>query len=178
MIAQKNIVITGFMGTGKTIIGRIVADLLDRPFHDTDETITRQVGQAIPDIFAEQGEPFFREREKETLILLSRSGGKVIATGGGSLLNADNVCLVELYGIIYCLEARPEILKKRLTGDISRPLLGDGDLGTHITRLLAQRDAGYRRLANHIDTSDRDPEQVAAMIMGRYLSENLRKRTA
>lgn len=174
----RNVVITGFMGTGKTTVGRIVANLLDRPFFDTDEVIARRTGLAVPDIFAHRGETHFRERETEALNMLTRTGGKVIATGGGSLLDAENVSLVEAAGIIFCLEARPDIIEQRLRGCTSRPLLSGNDLGLQLRRLLAQREAAYRRLPNHLDTSGCDPQQVATRVIGRYMSAGLRKRSA
>ena len=85
---QKNIAITGFMGTGKTVVGQIVAELLNREFIDTDERIQKRAGKSIPQIFVQSGEAHFRQMENELVEELSSRSDLVIATGGGTLLNS------------------------------------------------------------------------------------------
>ena len=167
-VKQKNIVITGFMGTGKTTVGQHVARLLFRPFHDTDELIQKQAGLSIPEIFRKHGEAHFRGLEKEVIISLSTARENVIATGGGSLLQPENVREVNQTGIIFCLEAGMDILEERLRESNSRPLLDNGNLSGNLRDLLADREEQYAQLPNHIDTSDFSPLEIAQRIITIY----------
>ncbi len=168
MISYTNIIITGFMGTGKTSVGRETADRMGREFVDTDRTIEILTSKSVKEIFATEGEPCFRKLESATLKYLARRQRLATATGGGALLTADNVKLVSESGIIFCLKARPEILAGRLRNSSSRPLIQSKDLEQTIADLLAQRQAGYDILPNHIDTSELTHNEVAAEIITRY----------
>ncbi len=167
---DKNIILTGFMGTGKTTVGRIVARELGRPFIDTDELIVAKTGLTITQLFADHGEGYFRRLESETLGKLTTSSGRIIATGGGSLLDAAMVERVSQSGLIFCLTATPEILMRRLEDNISRPLLSGGEDRRGLDALLAERESAYQRLPNHLDTSKLGPDDVAAKIIGMYRS--------
>jgi len=168
MNTENNIIISGFMGTGKTTVGREVARRLNREFHDTDSIIESRTGMAIPEIFEKQGEPYFRELEADVIRGVSSKNNSVIATGGGALVSAANTRRLSRYGIIFCLDARPEILARRLCISDSRPLLKSGNLDLTLRELLAEREKDYQRLPNHIDTSDLDVERVAAEIISLY----------
>ena len=168
IVTQKNVVITGFMGTGKTTVGREVADMLDRPFYDTDEIIQERTGMSIPKIFRTQGEDFFRRQEKDVLADLAQPSYSVIATGGGSLLQDENLFRVNQSGIIFCLEARLDVLAQRLGRSGFRPLLAGQNPLSQLRALLAARQDGYRRLPNHIDTSESSPREIAVKIIALY----------
>lgn len=168
MTAQANIIITGFMGTGKTTVGRETAQRMGREFIDTDHLIETLAGQSIVEIFAAHGERYFREQEAQVLQSVANKHDAVIATGGGTLLSEENLRLASQAGMIFCLETRLDILALRLTGSPSRPLLGEPDLPAAMTRLLAQRLAKYEQLPNHIDTTEFSPGETAAMIIKRY----------
>ena len=160
-----NLVLTGFMGTGKSTIGRLVAARLSRPFIDMDEAIEQQAGQTIPEIFNSQGEAAFRRLESQVCAELAARDGLVIATGGGALVNPTNRALMEQSGLIICLTATSEALLERLAGNGNRPLLNKPNPAQEIARLLAARAAAYAVLPHHVDTTALDPEQVTEMII-------------
>lgn len=151
---DKNIVITGFMGTGKTAVGQMVAKLLNRDFIDTDHTIEKRAGKSIPLIFTQSGEAHFRRMENELIEELASKNRMVISTGGGTFLNNDNYRLLDKSSIIFCLSARPDIIYKRLAEVNDRPLLGQSPSVERIKEILEERKGDYGRLPNHIDTSD------------------------
>src|SRR5581483_9910495 len=101
-----NIVLTGFMGTGKSVVGRQVAETLKAPFVDLDAMIVKKAGQSIKEIFASAGEPAFRALESQVVVEVSRQAGKVIATGGGALLDPQNREHLQRTGILVCLSAK------------------------------------------------------------------------
>jgi 3-dehydroquinate synthase len=144
------------MGTGKSTVARILAQRLGRELVDTDAEIERHAGRSVSEIFAETGEETFRVLENQTLATLGRGRGRVVATGGGTLLDSRNRALVEGSAVI-CLAADPATLEDRLAGSANRPLIGkDGDL----IRLLAQRQETYA-LFPQVDTTGRTPGDVA-----------------
>jgi shikimate kinase len=158
---DRNIVITGFMGTGKSTVGQCVAGLLKRPFVDADEEIVKRVGMSIPDIFASYGEQGFRHIEKRLCRFYAAQRGYVIATGGGMLVDAGNRDVMVASGFVVCLNAPPEVIRQRLTQDpAARPLLaGDWLI------LLEQRKPAYADIPFQVDTADRTPEEVAQEIV-------------
>ena len=127
MSNRRNIVLTGFMGTGKTAVGRAVGRILGREFVDMDELIAARAGKPIPRIFAEDGEEAFRRMERALCRELSARDGLVIATGGGALVDPENRALMMKSGIVVCLTASRDEIVRRLSGtDASaRPLLED-----------------------------------------------------
>lgn len=149
----KNIVLIGFMGTGKSSVGRRLAKVLGRRLIDTDRQIEAQEGMSIAAIFSEKGEPYFRALEAEMARSLGQESGCVIATGGGMALNPAN--LDALGGVRIVLTATPEAILKRTRrhADV-RPLLRGSDPLSTIRKLLAEREEVYRRCADWvIDTS-------------------------
>jgi shikimate kinase len=163
---QGNIVITGFMGTGKTTAGRLLAERLDRQFVDTDEVIEQRHG-SITEIFETEGEDAFRGLERALAAELGGQSGLVIATGGRMLLDPANAAALTATGRVYCLVASPEEILERVAGDtkrIKRPLLLVADPQQRIGELLAEREAGYQAF-EQISTSGRSSEEVAQVLL-------------
>jgi shikimate kinase len=160
-----NIVLVGFMGTGKSVVGQRLAARLGRRFLDTDEQIVGMAGRSIPELFQVEGEPGFRERETAVLRSLAGSAGTVIATGGGILGRTENLALLRELGPLVCLTARPEIILSRTQPWESRPMLaGASDPRAAVERLLAERAPLYGQADLVIDTSDRDVDEVVEEI--------------
>lgn len=156
-----NIVLTGFMGTGKSTVGRRVAETLGVSFIDVDETIQRKAGRSISDIFADSGEKAFRELENATIRELSGRDRVVISTGGGALLNPENRATLAQRGLLVCLRAERTTLLERLKDDLTRPLLKGEHLPDKLARLLREREAIYDQCPVQIATDDKTIEQVA-----------------
>ena len=165
---DRNVVLTGFMGTGKSTAGRLLADRIGRPFVDVDTEIAARAGCTIPEIFAERGEAGFRMLEGEVCRDVAGRGGLVIATGGGALLDAGVREALEATGTIVCLTCGVDEILRRLDGALNRPLLGRsfGDPRRRIERLLAERAEGYAALPHHVDTAGRAPTAVVDTIVG------------
>ena len=161
----RNIVLVGFMGTGKTSTGRAVAAKLGRELVDMDALIEKRQGKGIPAIFAEQGEPFFRMLERELVTELAARNNLVIAPGGGIVLNPENVRDFSRTGLVVCLHATPEMILARVGHDTGRPLLQGGDKLQKIRDLLAKRQALYDAIPVSVQTDGRTPEQVAERVL-------------
>lgn len=157
------VVITGFMGTGKTETGRQLAELLGCPFVDTDALIEARAGKSIPEIFASDGEAQFRAREAELCRELAARSNLVVATGGGTLLPKESYDVLAARGVIFLLEASPAAILTRIGTGASRPLL-KGDPVARIAQLLAERHAAYHRTERRLDTTSAPPAQVATAI--------------
>lgn len=158
---RKNIVLLGFMGTGKTTVGMILAKRLGMTFVDMDCVIEERTGKTVSRIFADDGEPSFRALERNLVKELSAKRGLVIGSGGGVVLNADNIKDFDRSGLVVCLTAEPAAILKRISGDSSRPLLEGGEKAEKILKLLESRRALYDAIARKVDTSFLTPEQVA-----------------
>jgi shikimate kinase len=160
-VSQPNIILTGFMGTGKSTVGRLLAERLGYNFVDTDTVIQSRSGQSIAEIFEAQGEAAFRNMEAALAQELGRRQAQVIATGGGMMLDAGNAAALMTHGRAFCLKATPEDIIRRLGHDhqVRRPLLEVPDPTQHVRALLAEREAGYRRF-RQIDTSGKSPQAV------------------
>lgn len=150
---RRNVVITGFMATGKSAIARGVAQRLGRPFVDMDEVIAKRAGMSIPDTFRRYGEGGFRQRERALCEELSAQEGLVIATGGGALVDAHNREVMARSGYLLCLDCEAEELLKRLRGDSTRPMLWARDPAHRLRELLRQRRPAYAEIPHHIDTT-------------------------
>ena len=143
-----NFVLCGMMGSGKTALGKNIAAATGRKWLDTDDVIVQRYG-AISEIFATEGEEYFRGLETQVVEELSEQDGYVISTGGGLVLREKNVELLKKNGKILFLRANAETLLKRLSGDTARPLLqGQESLEEKINRLLKERTPAYERAAD------------------------------
>ncbi len=162
MHPKQNVVLTGFMGTGKTTVGRRLALKLEMEFVDTDELIESRHGP-IPRIFAERGEAGFRAIEREVARELGTRSGLVIATGGRMILDQESFRSLSRNGRIFSLVATPEVIYQRIIEDKTprdRPLLQVDDPRQRIVELLAERDHEYARF-QQVPTDDADPGQIA-----------------
>lgn len=152
---RPNLVLTGFMGTGKTTAGHFAAQMTGMTLVDTDHLIAARAGMPIQDVFRLKGEQEFRRAEREVCTEVSGRRGQVIATGGGMLIDPANLAAMKENGVVICLWVPVEDLRRRLTGDPSRPLAGDWE------SLLAKRQQIYEAMPHHIYTEGKRPEQVA-----------------
>jgi 3-dehydroquinate synthase len=167
----RNIVITGFMGVGKSEVGREVARRLGREFVDMDTLIEQRVGMTIPDIFAQRGEGFFRQQERQLCQELAQKRGLVIATGGGALIPEENRQTLGTSGLLVCLNCEVEEVLQRLAQAEDRPLLEMADRRGRIETLLAERREAYSRIPHQIDTTGLTVEEVAERVIALLESE-------
>lgn len=162
---MKNIVLTGFMGTGKTEVGRLLARLLGYNFVDADSVIEEDQKMPITEIFKRFGEPHFRDIESEVIKRLSEMERVVVSTGGGAVLRQENMDNLRKKGIIICLMASPETIYERTKYDSSRPLLQVENPLQRIKELLDFRRPYYEKADIMIDTDGKTPEEVAQEIL-------------
>ena len=157
-----NIILTGFMGTGKTAVGRRLARRLGWRFVDVDRFIEERTGMPIARLFAQRGEPVFRRLERRCISRLIRGTHQIIATGGGAFLDPANRSRLKASGAVICLTARPRAILERVGRRLaSRPLLaGAGDPLARIRTLLAQRAGAYRQADLAIDTTSRSVDEI------------------
>jgi shikimate kinase len=148
-----NIVLIGLMGSGKTTIGRQLAKLLKKAFHDSDHEIEARTGASIPLIFELEGETGFRKRETAVLDELTRQDNIVLATGGGAVLRDENRELLKSRSVVVYLHAPLEVLVKRTEKDRQRPLLANVDRRAKLDELLKIREPLYRELADVVVNS-------------------------
>ncbi|MEA3363953.1 MAG: shikimate kinase [Thermodesulfobacteriota bacterium] len=164
-MSQANIILTGFMGTGKTTLGRLLAERIGYEFIDTDALIEEQIGQTITELFQTQGEAAFRKLESELVEQLAQKEGLVIATGGGLVLNPKNVAVLSKTGQIICLTARPEEILARVSKQQDvRPLLQEKDPQAKIIELLEQRDSVYQQFPQ-LSTSEHSQEELIKQLV-------------
>lgn len=168
---RKNIILTGFMGTGKTTVGKLLAAELGYEFIDTDKVIETRCGRSITEIFRESGEDTFRSMEADLVRELAEQEGLVIATGGRLMLDPVNAAALSRKGLVFCLAATPkEILSRVMKKKRSRPLLNVPEPGERIIELLAQRADGYRRFYQ-VMTDDKTPREITKELINLILSE-------
>jgi shikimate kinase len=163
-----NIVLIGLMGSGKSVVGRLLAQKLGRPFIDTDEEIMRQAGQTIPAIFAADGEAGFRAREVAVIANAAAHERQVIATGGGAVLDPANRDALRRTGRLVWLDAPASELYRRALaqGLAERPLLSGLDPAARLAALSEERAPAYAAAAHvRIETAGRPPEVVAEEIL-------------
>ena len=168
----KNIVLTGFMGTGKSTVGRRLAKKLGRPFVDLDDLLEERQGRAIREIFEAEGEAHFRQLEADLCQEAAHWTRHVIATGGGALTFAHNLAaFVENSNLVICLDCEPEALWQRLSRSTHRPMLDSDDRKTRLLALLAERQSAYTKVPHHIDTTAGSIHNTVKEIMA--LCQNL-----
>lgn len=156
---SRNIVLTGFMGTGKSTVGKLLAARLNRVFYDIDTAIEHRTGLTIPRIFAQRSEPFFRAIEKGICHELALQENLVIATGGGALIDTENCAAMEQSGFIVCLTATETVIEARLAASDSRPLAAQW------REIYAARKATYEAFPHRIETSERTPDDITEEIL-------------
>jgi len=169
-----NIVLTGMMGTGKTAVGKMLAQKLNMEYISTDRIIEKEVGMSIPKIFKEKGEPYFRDAETKAVNSAAILDNFVIDTGGGVVQKSENMEELERNGVIICLTASPEAMLRRTSKTDYRPLLNVENPESEIRKLLKKRKQFYRRCSRMIDTSHKEIEEVVDEII-KFLSERKRK---
>ncbi len=158
------------MGTGKSEVGKKLAARLDRKFIDTDALVEQEEGRSIAQLFADKGEPYFREREKRMVARACQEGGVVIATGGGTMVNEENAAQLKASSTVICLTATPEVILNRVQKDETRPLLQSDDPLARIRTLLSVRATAYAKADVTIDTSQLSVDEVvqaALAILGK-----------
>ena len=164
---MKNIVLIGFMGSGKTTVGKSLEEKTDMTFVDTDELIEAYEGCKVSEIFADKGEVYFRRLEKETLKnLLESTDNKVISTGGGIVTNQENIPLLKQLGKVFYLRIKPETVVERLEGDKTRPLLIGEDKLVKVEQLMTDRKELYEMAADKtIDTDGLSVSEIVGKIL-------------
>lgn len=163
---MSNLILVGFMGTGKSAVGKLLAQKLNRTFVDLDRKIEKEAGWNIPQIFAFEGETGFREREARAVREAVEMKDHVIATGGGVMLNEENVRLLKKSGTLVCLTASPDVILRRTTTTLpTRPLLAGHEPRQRVEELLKLRAPFYAQADLTVDTSDKSVEKVAEEIL-------------
>jgi shikimate kinase len=162
---MRNIILCGFMGCGKTTVGKNLAALTGRTFIDMDTYIEERAGMSVPDIFRTEGEPAFRRREATSCMELSKQQGLIIAAGGGALTFPANVQVLAESGVIIWLKVSPETVLCRLAGNQSRPLLAGDDKESAVRELYAFRQPLYEKAASVQIDGEQAPSMVAQDIL-------------
>lgn len=164
----KNVVLVGFMGTGKTKVGRALAARLGWEFVDTDELIARKAGKSVGEIFDGEGESGFRRLETEVIAALAADGrtGRVVATGGGIVTRAENWEHLRALGPVICLTATVDTIVARVSDDsVRRPILESADVREVVWEKLTERAAAYAKAGAHVLTDRKSPEEVAEIVI-------------
>jgi shikimate kinase len=162
---MKNIIITGFMGTGKSSVGRRLAKELNMKFVDTDGLIEREAKMPISEIFAQFGEDQFRKLESKVISEVSACTGAVISTGGGAIINPLNLEALKRNGVIVCLAASVNAILSRIGKGNERPLLSVGNKEEIISNLLKAREPFYKKADFIIDTTEKGIGEVVGEII-------------
>ncbi|MBP5555294.1 MAG: shikimate kinase [Lachnospiraceae bacterium] len=164
----QHLVLIGFMGSGKTSIGRSLSYKLKRAFYDTDKMIEDREGVTISDIFASKGEKYFRELETDVLREIREDRiPRIYSLGGGTPVSLQNQPLIKTIGTVVYLRLLPEEVWERLKGDTTRPLLQCDDPLSKIKSLMKLRAPAYERCADIIiDNGSKDRDEVISEILG------------
>jgi len=166
-----NIVLIGFMGSGKTVIGRQVARMLNYDFADTDDEIAQVTGLTLPQLFRKHGEIRFRSEEKLVIQKLARREHMVIACGGSLLPARENLSLLMEKGWFVLLTADPEVIKSRISRKSDRLLVSGKPTVEGISAIMTERESQYARLTDFvIDTGRLNVEEAAEAITAHYLA--------
>jgi len=161
---NNNIVLIGFMGTGKDVVGRKIAGKTDMSFFSTDDYIVLKENRTINEIFKKFGESYFRRLEKEAVNVAKDLRNTVIATGGGAVINATNRLLLAQAGSVIHLDAQLDVIEKRLKSDATRPLIKDK---REIRRIFKERENLYKFADFKVDTSNKSPCNIAHEVLNK-----------
>lgn len=165
----RNLALVGFMGAGKSTVGRLVARQLGMDFLDTDEVIESRAGCSIPTLFAARGEAEFRAMERTLIEELRNAQGVVLSTGGGLVCQPGNLEALKAVGLVVCLWATPETIWERVRHQSHRPLLHVADPQAEIARLLRQREPFYRQADVLINSGLRSLREVAMQVAHHFV---------
>lgn len=164
----ENLTLVGFMGAGKSTVGRIVAEQLQFDFVDTDALIESRLGTSIGDIFDREGEAAFRQYEKQEVVELAKRRRLVIAAGGGLVMDPENMASLKTHSLVVCLWASPETLWERVREQTHRPLLQGPDPPAKIREMLAARGPAYRQADVLIHSGFRSPKELAQQLVHQF----------
>jgi shikimate kinase len=164
----RNLALIGFMGTGKSSVGRLVAELMHFTFLDTDYVIEARAGKTISEIFAQDGEPVFRNLEKKIVQELVPRDKTVIATGGGLPANQENLNSLKTHALVVCLWASAEAIYDRVRGHDHRPLLQEADPLGKIRSLLESRAPYYRQADVLVNAEIRSVREIAIQVIHQF----------
>jgi len=178
-----NIFLIGYRCSGKTAVGKWLANRMHWPFIDMDSALVDDCGQSIREVVQTQGWRFFREKETALLKRLCLSGRQVIATGGGVILNLENVLEMKSCGLLIWLRARPETIDHRMRKDVNtsnfRPALTEKGSLEEICEMLAERNPIYSQAMDFfVDTDDASVEEIGDAILQILADQNLMSRIA
>lgn len=163
-----NIVLFGFMATGKTSVGKVIAEKLGMNYVSTDDKIVLKEKKPIKEIFEKDKEPYFRAVEKDIVKKLSSEDNLVIDTGGGVVIDKENITNLGKNGVLILLCADEDSILKRVENDTSRPLLNVSDRALKIKELLQKRKPFYSQISIKINTSGKTIEEVADEVIKIY----------
>jgi shikimate kinase len=164
-LADRAIVLVGLMGAGKTSVGRRLADRLDVPFIDADHEIEQAAGKSIPEIFADHGEPYFRDGERKVISRLLEGGLQVLATGGGAFMNDETRARIRAHGVAIWLRADLPLLMKRVQKRSNRPLLQTEDPEAVMRDLMVRRYPVYAEANLTVDSQDISHAQMVERVL-------------
>lgn len=165
---MPNLILIGFMGTGKTTVGRKAAQRLGMKFVDTDQEIEKVTGMSVKALFKKHGEIRFRSEEKAAVYRIIRQDNQVIATGGGLVVDPENLEKLKQNGFLISLTAEPEVIYERVKSKKTRPLLQTESPLDTIKTLLQQREAIYMSADQVIDTSSLALEEVVEKVLASF----------
>ncbi|MCK9615153.1 MAG: shikimate kinase [Candidatus Omnitrophica bacterium] len=162
---MKNIYLVGFMGVGKTVVGKIIADKLKLKFIETDGTIEKEEGCPITEIFATKGEQHFRQLESNLLKKISKETNLIVSCGGGLVCNKENLRILKETGTVFNLTAETKTIYERIKKYSHRPLLNVEDPVAKIDELMQKRSPYYKQAHHTIDTTKISPDEVSDKII-------------
>ncbi|MGH8021169.1 MAG: shikimate kinase [Opitutaceae bacterium] len=169
--AQVNLYLVGFMGTGKTTVGRALAQRLHMTFLDVDMEVERLAGMAIAEIFDREGETAFRRRERDVITVGHGATGCIVSCGGGLILQEGMVGELRKRGVVICLTATPETILQRTASNKNRPLLNVEDPAARVREMLLKREPLYREAGTQVLTDFRPLPEIIAHVQRVYLRE-------
>lgn len=164
---RPTIYLTGFMGTGKSVVGKELARLLRRPFIDLDQSIERAAGSSVASLFARRGEAAFRLLERKALMRAAKRSGVIVALGGGTLLDPRHRLIVKKGYLVSLSCSRAELVRRLGPKRASRPLLAGGTLSARVGKLLSERRAAYAGADWSVSTTVNSPLAAAQIIARR-----------